>query len=455
MVLMFPRSPGIVISLPGEIDTRVLALSAAVCLLATVLLGLVPAMQASRIDLAGALKSDSAGVVGGSRRAWMRSGLVLLQVALSFILLVGSALLFKSMHAMVAANPGFSTRNVFTTSVGLVSAGYDAQRVKDFHDRLLERLQSLPGIESAAFARVTPFSYQVYTSSPIAVDGFVAEPGEQPVVDYDEVGPGYLATMGIPLVAGREFTRADKEDAPPVVIVDEAMARQYWRGQDPVGKRLQVKGRWLQVIGVARNAKYRSLIEPVKPFLYVPIRQTSVAAQNLEIRTSLPIAVLANTLIREVKALDANLAPGEVITMQEQIYRMTWSQRAAGTLLRIFTAAAILLAGIGLFGVMSYAVSQSTRELGLRLALGANGTDLLRMVMSRGLGLTLSGVAIGAVAALGLTRLMGDLLYQTSPRDPMAFAWAVIVMTIAAIAACLLPALRALRTDPLRALRDS
>src|SRR5207253_7580844 len=170
-----------------------------------------------------------------------------------------------------------------------------------------------------------------------------------------------------------------------------------------------------------------------KPFMYIPLRQTSAAAQNLEIRTSLPAEALANALIREVKALDANLAPGEVITMQEQIYRMTWSQRAAGALLRIFTAMALLLAGIGLFGVMSYAVSQSTRELGLRLALGANGSDLLRIVMSRGLVLTAGGLVLGAGAALALTHLMGDLLYKVSPRDPLAFGAALVVMMLASV----------------------
>ena len=454
MVLTFPRIPGVVVSLPGEVDLRVLALSAGVSLLATVLFGLVPALQAGRIDLAAAMKSDAAGVVGARGRAWIRSSFVLVQVALSFVLLVGSALLLKSMQSMLAASPGFSTKSVLTTSVGLVSAGYDPQRIRNFQDRLIERVQSLGGVDSAAFARVTPFTYGTYTSSPIAVDGFVAEPGEQPVVEYDEIGPGFLATMGIPLVSGREFTRADHENALPVAVVNETMAQQYWRGQDSVGKRIQVKGRWLQVVGVAKNAKYRSLIEPAKSFFYVAARQTPAAAQNLEIRTSLGPEAMANALVREVKALDANLAPSEVITMQEQIYRMTWSQRAASTLLTIFTATALLLAGIGLYGVMSYAVSQSTRELGLRLALGANGADLLRIVMGRGLGLTLAGVGIGAGAAFGLTRLMGDLLYKTNPRDPGSFATAFVVMTVSATAACLLPAFRAMRTDPVRALRD-
>jgi len=237
--------------------------------------------------------------------------------------------------------------------------------------------------------------------------------------------------------------------------VNEAMEQQYWRGQDPVGKRIQVKGRWLQIVGVAKNAKYRSLIERAMPFFYVPVRQTPAAAQNIEIRTSLGPEAMANALVREVKAIDANLAPGEVITMQEQIYRMSWSQRAAGTLLTIFTATALLLAGIGLYGVMSYAVSQSTRELGLRLALGAKASDLLAIVMKRGLGLTLAGVGIGIGAALLLTRLMGDLLYKTNPRDPESFAAAFAVMTIAALLACLVPAWRATRTDPVTALRDS
>jgi macrolide transport system ATP-binding/permease protein len=454
MVLMFPRIPGVIVNLPAEIDWRVLALSTGVCLMATLLFGLVPAAQASRIDLATAMKSESGGVVGGRGRAWIRSGLVLVQVSLSFVLLVAAGLLLKSVNTMLNTSPGFSTTGVLTTGIDLVAAGYDTQRIKNFQDQLLDRIGSMGGVQSAAFARLTPFSYGVYTSSPIAVDGFVAEPGEQPVVEYDEVGPAYLATMGIPLVSGREFTRADNETAALVAVVNETMAQQYWRSESPIGKRLQVKGRWTQVVGVAKNSKYRSLIETSKPFFYVPLRQ-SATGQNLEIRTALGPEAMANALTREVKALDANLAPREVITLGEQVYRITWSQRAAVTLIMIFGGVALLLAGIGLYGVMSYAVSQSTRELGLRMALGADASDLLRLVMSRGFALTAGGVAMGAVAALGLTRLLGDMLYRVSPRDPGAFGVALLVMAVASLAACLLPALRATRTDPIRALRDS
>jgi macrolide transport system ATP-binding/permease protein len=452
ITLLFPPRPGVVVNLPAEIDWRVLALSAGVCLTSTLLFALVPAMRASKIDLAAAMKSDSGGVVGGRGRAWFRSGLVLVQISLSFILLVGAGLLLQSLRQMQDTNPGFSTKNVLTTGVDMTSAGYDGVRIRNFQDQLTERIRSLAGVESVAWARGTPFSYRGYSTAPIAVDGYIAEPDEQPTVEYNEVGPGYLATMGIPLISGREFAASDNENAALVAMVNEAMAQQYWRGADPLGKRVQANGRWMQVVGVAKNSKYRTLLEPAKPFFYVPMRQSS-PGQNLEIRTAIAPEAMAGALVKEIKALDANLAPGEVITMREQVDRMTWTQHAAVTLLAIFGGIALLLAGVGLYGVMSYAVAQSTRELGLRMALGANGPDLLRLVVSHGFSLTLTGVAFGAAAAFGLTRLMGDLLYKVSPRDPRAFAGALVVMTIAAAAACLLPAWRAMRIDPVRALR--
>jgi predicted permease len=454
IVLLYPARPGVIVNLPAEIDWRVLALSAGVCLLSTLVFGLVPAIQASKIDLAAAMKSESGSVVGGRGKAWIRSSLVLVQVSLSFILLVGAGLLLKSLLLMQTTDPGFSTSGVLTTGVDMVSAGYDPQRIKTFQDTLLERLQSVGGVQSVAFARGTPFSYRDYSSAPIAVEGYETAPGEQPTVSYHEVGPGYLATMGIPLLSGREFTRADNETAPPVAVVNEAMAAQFWRGENPVGKRLQVKNRWLQVVGVAKNSKYRTLIETPKPFFYVAMRQDVAAGQSIEIRTPLPPSKMITVLTREVKALDPNLAPSELITMREQVDRMSWTQRAAVILLFIFGGMALALAAIGLYGVMSYAVSQSTRELGLRMALGAEASDLLRLVMSRGFALTAGGIMVGAGAALLLTRLMGDLLYKVSPRDPEAFIMAFLIMTIASLAACLLPAWRATRTDPLRALRD-
>lgn len=450
-VLMLPKRGGTAMYLPGAIDWRVLVLSIAVCLLSTLLLGLVPAIHTGKLDLTSALKAESGGVMGARRRGLAQSSLVLVQVALSFVLLVGSGLLLKSLRAVQNTSPGFSTGTI-TTWIDTKSAGYDKQRTFAFEDELQDRLQSVPGIQAAAFSRMTPFTYGVYSSAPVAADGYITAPNEQPVIEYNEVGPGYLTTMGIPLVSGREFTRADNETSLPVAIVNEPMAEQFWHGQDPVGRRIQVKGRWLQVVGVARSSKYRTLIESPHPFFYVSMRQSLLGA-GLFIRSSLPATTLAGILTREIHAIDANLSLGEMITMQEEINRSTAVQRIAVNMLGLFGSIALLLAAVGLYGVMSYTVSQSTRELGLRMALGARAANLLRMVMSRGLALTAAGIVVGAITALGLSRLLGYLLYKVSPRDPLAFAAAMIIMIIAAIAACLVPAWRATRTDPVRALR--
>jgi putative ABC transport system permease protein len=453
-LLFRPMPSGVIVNLPARMDWRVLVLSAAVCLVATVLFGLVPAWQASNVDLAGAMKAEAGGVVGGGRgKARIRSALVLVQVSLSFVLLVGIGLMVKSLRAMRDTDPGFSTTNVLVSGVDMISAGYDLPRVRAYQEQLVDRLQGLAGVESAAWVRVIPFSYRGSVAAPVAVDGFVFERGEQPSVEYNEVGPGYFATMGIPLLAGRDFTRADNETAPAVAVVNQTMAERFWRGADPVGRRLQVNGRWLQVIGVAKNSRSRSIREAPSPYFFMSLRQGSSAGQSIQIRTRLNAEAMATALAREVKALDANLAPAGTNTMREQVDVTSWTQQAAITLLTAFGAMALLLAGVGLYGVMSYAVSQSTRELGLRMALGAEGGDLLRMVMRYGIVLAMGGIAVGALVAAGTMRLLGDLLYNVSPRDPAAFASAFAVMSVAAVAACLIPALRVMRTDPVRALR--
>jgi predicted permease len=343
---------------------------------------------------------------------------------------------------------------VLFTSVDLQSAGYDAIRAKTFDDELIEWVEALPGVESAALARAVPLSYGSFSSSAIAVDGYQAPPEEQPEVEYNQVVPGYFATMGIPVLTGREFTRADNETAARVAVVNDVMAARYWRGGDPVGKRLKVKGQWLQVVGVAKVSKYRSVRENPKPFFYVPLRQDYSVGAALHIRTRMPAETIAAELAREVHTLDANLAPYELISLQEQMDRSTSPQRVAVTLLGILGGLALLLATVGLYAVMSYTISQGTREFGLRMALGAGAWTLLRQVLSRGLALTGIGVLLGIAAALGTTRLLGNLLYRVSPRDPAAFGSALVVMAVASLVACFWPAWRATRTDPARALRD-
>ncbi|HEV2196201.1 MAG TPA: ABC transporter permease [Candidatus Acidoferrum sp.] len=452
LVLLFPARGGVQMYLPGELDWRVLAVSAGICMLTTILLGVVPAMQAGKIDLAASLKMESAGVVGARGRSWVRSGLVLVQVSLSFILLVGAGLLMQSLLKIRATNPGFHARGVQFTGLGLVSAGYTPVRAQTLQDELLGRIRSLPGVESAAFSRMLPLSYVSSATAPIAVDGYTPPPEESPTVDYNEVGPDYFVTMGIPLVAGREFTLADNEKAAPAAIVNETMAQRFWNGRNPVGARLQFKGRWLQIIGIAKDSKYSSMREQPTPFFFVSLRQNSLVG-ILNIRTPLLPQSMATALAREIHALDPNVAPSELITMQEQLERSTSPQMVAVTLVGVLGGLALLLAAIGLYGVMSYAVSQSTRELGLRMALGARIPELFRMVMARGLTLTIGGIFLGAAVALGLTRLLGYLLYKVSPRDPLAFGSAFLVLTIVSLIACFLPAWRATRVDPIVALR--
>jgi predicted permease len=376
------------------------------------------------------------------------------QVSLSFVLLVGAGLLIQSLQKIRTSSPGFSTHEVLLTAVDLVSAGYDVQRAQNFQDQLLDRVKALPGVESAVFARMTPLSYGSFSSTPIAVDGFEVPLEERPTVEYNEVGPDYFATMGIPLASGREFRRADDERAALVAIVNETMAAKYWRGKNPIGQRIQVKDRWMQIVGVAKDSKYRSVRETANSFFYVSRRQNFSVGGALFIRTPLSPETVAVALAREVHALDASLSPYELITLQEQLDRSTSPQMVAVTLVSVLGALALLLAVIGLYGVMAYSVSQSTRELGLRMALGAGASNLVRLVLSRGLALMAAGVVLGAAVAVASTRLMGNLLYHVSPRDPRAFGTALAVMTVATLAACLIPAWRATRTDPAEALRD-
>ena len=453
LALFFPAE-GVALNLDAQIDLRVLTFCAAVCLVATLVFALAPAIQTARCNLVDGLKAETGGAIGGGRRrSLMRSGLILVQVSLSFVLLVGAGLLIQSLRAMSHANPGFSTREVLNASVDLFAAGYDSERGEAFQDALVDRVQALPGVQAAAFARVSPFTHRGYSAGPILVDGYYPDAEEQPSAEYDEIGPDYFRTFGIPLVAGREFTRADNEGSPSVAIINQTMAAHYWPGRNPVNQRVQVKGRWMQIIGVARDTKYRSFLEAPKALFYVPLRQNYSGQVTLHIRSRRAPETLALPLAAQVHALDPNLAVSAVSSMRSLIELSTSTQRIAVTLLAVFGGMALLLAAIGLYAVMSYVVSQSRRELALRMALGATATHLMRNVLSSGVILTLAGISVGTIAALGLTRLIAEMLYQVGPRDTVSFAAASGIVTAAGAAACLVPALRASRADPVAALR--
>jgi macrolide transport system ATP-binding/permease protein len=451
--LFFAPRGGVALSFTAFFDLRVLALSAGVGLISTLLFALVPALQASNVDLAGGLKADSRSAIGSGARSRFRSSLVMLQVSLSFILLVGAGLLFTSLQKIREASPGFRADDVLMTGLNLFAAGYDSVRSRVVEDQALERIQRISGIRSVAFARSTPFTTRPYDTGPIAVDGYVPAPDEQPTSDYNSVSPGFFSTLGIAFVSGRDFSRQDQDTTAPVAIISEAMAARYWPGTAPLGRRLQGNGRWMTVIGVVKDIKYSSLRQVPRPLYYVPLRQRPSTAVGVFMETAVPVSAIGPALVREIHALDPNLSPSELLTMREQVNRSMSPQRIGVTLLGMFGSLALVLAAVGLYGVMSYVVSQSARELGLRMALGATPAEVLRLVISRGITLTGAGIALGAATALGSTRLLGDLLYKVSPRDPVAFGAALILMALSSSAACLLPAWRAARTDPVQALR--
>jgi predicted permease len=361
--------------------------------------------------------------------------------------------LIRSFQAIRSANPGFETTGVLTTTVDAFTAGYDAPRARVFQDELIDRVRTIGGVQAADFSTSTPFSYASPATATIAVDGYVPPRDQQPTAEYNTVGPDYFAALGIAIVSGRTFTRADDEGAAPVAIVDETMAAQFWRGADPVGSRVRVKNDWRRVVGVARPIKSRNLMEAPRPYFYIPLRQNPSPTVALHLRTRLAAPALAPALVRDIHALDSNIAPGELITMQEQVERTTASQRIALTMLIVFGALALVLAAIGLYGVMAATVAQSTRQLALRMALGADASHVRRLILTRGLTLTAAGATVGIVSAWQTTRLMGYLLYRVSPRDVSTFGAAVAIVAVAALAACAAPAYRATRTDPIQVLR--
>jgi predicted permease len=457
LVIFFPSSSVLATNLSGEIDWRVAAFSIGVCVISTLMFGFIPAFQTGNIDIAGALKSETAGSLGTRRKTWMRSLMAASQVTASFVLLVGGVLLFQSLRRLSVADPGFSTDNVLTTTFDLTGMGYDPVRSKQFRDDLADRVRTMPGIESAAWVKIKPISYATFLTAPITIDEYQPRPDERPTAEYNLVSPDYFKTMGIPILSGRECTRSDTAATYPAVVVTQKLVDKYWHGVDPVGKRIQVNDKWMKVVGVAKDSKYYTLSEAPRNFFYLCVDQNPTTNMSLVFRTSHDAESLVMGLTREIHALNPDMGLQEVITMRKHIDREALaSQQIVVALLGIFGGIALLLAAVGLYGVMSYSVSQSKRELGLRMALGADAPHLFRIVMSNGLIVTIGGMVAGSIVAASLTHWIDirTFLYHVNPRDPLAFAVASAGLIIISVVACFLPAWRASRTNPVQALRD-
>lgn len=451
--LFFAPRGGITLVFAADFNWRVVLSMTAIGLGSTLIFALAPAISTTRVDLASALRAAAPGSVSGSR-GHLRTALVIVQVCLGVVLLIGAELVATSLGNMLAADPGFATSDVATAAIGLSAAGYDTAGAHRFQEELVLRLRAIGGVSSVALARSLPFSTAPYDNGPIMVDGYQAAKDERPTADYNEVTPDFFRTLGIPLLEGRDFTPTDADTSAPVAIVSHAMAERYWPNESPVGRRLQLRGTWRRVVGVVGDAKYRALTESPGMLLYAPFAQRRYTGFNLFIRiASSRTAAAAPAVVSAIHAIDPNVSPYEVLTLREQVNRSTSAQRILVTLLTLFSGVALVLATIGLYGTISYMVSQQTRELGLRMALGAAPSRLLVLVMSYGLRISMFGVLGGVAIALGTTRLLGDLLFRVAPRDPRIFATVSALMVVAAALACLAPAWRATRLDPVRALR--
>jgi predicted permease len=432
-------------------DHRVFGFTLLVSLSAGLLFGLAPAWQGTRIDLVTSLKDGTSG--GGGRKSRLRSALVVGQVAICSLLLVGSGICLRSLLNAQSIDIGFETGNRLIATLGLSSLGYSEEKGRAFYDNLIERTKNIPGVESASLTSHLPLGH-IIRAGIVNIEGHQPPPGDGGFsVNEMSVGPDYFKAMGTTVLRGREFTARDAKGAPGVVIINEEMARRFWPDRDPVGASLTMGSEKVEIVGVVKNGKYRSLGEQPRHFIYHPILQGYYARSTLVVKTSGDPASLMAAVRREIGALDPNVAPTQLGTLEEHMAFALFPARVSGVLLGVFGLLALILALVGLSGLIAYSVSQRTREIGVRMALGAGTRDVLKLVIGEGMLLTLIGMAIGLAAALGLTRFLSDLLYGVSAVDPLTFGLIALLLVGVALSACWLPARRATKIAPMVALR--
>jgi predicted permease len=457
LVTFKPPLP-IPLNLDVPLDWRVLGFTLGLALLTGILCGLAPALRASRPAVVSEIKDESAGLAGlGYRKLGLRNVLVVSQVATSTILLVGAGLFLRSLGNAQSIDPGFTLRKGVVVQVAPGLGGsYKEAEGRALYQRLLERVRALPGVRTAALAETLPLGLNIHISS-VDIEGQSKPKDERPEVDRTGAAPGYFATLGIPIVRGREFGEQDAPGTQRALIVNETAARRFWPGQDPIGRRLRFNDEepWGTVVGVARDGKYRTLGEEPRAFLYHSTFQdysgfaTLVAASDGDER-----ALLA-AVRRELNEIDPNLPIFSLKTMSEHLSIMLFPARMGAALLAAFGGLGLLLASIGLYGVVASSVARRTREVGIRMALGARREDVLGLVVREGMVLTGFGLLVGLALAFAASRLLSSLLYGITPADPVTYAAVALVLALVAFLANLLPARRATEVDPVVALRHS
>ncbi len=436
-----------------RLDWRVMAFTFLISLVTGVLFGLLPALQSSDPNLVSSLKNESA--LGGFRRSRLRNALVVAQVALSLVLLISAGLIVRSLQRAQSINPGFNPQNAVAVSFDVGLQGYDEAKGRAFQKSALERVGALNGVQSAALVNSLPLGLNFsYTTVYLEGQPFTGSSNLPMVVPFG-VSPNYFQTMNINL-RGRDFTERDKEKESRVAIVSETFVRRFLAGQDPIGKRFNFDGPtapYWEIIGIAADGKYNSLGEDPQPAVYRPLLRNYDTTTTLVARANANPQTVINAIRHEINGLDANLPLYDVKTLNEHMNVPLFPARMAALVLGSFGVLALVLAAFGVYGVMSYAVSQRTKEIGIRMALGARPRDVLQLVVGQGMWLSLIGMVIGLLAAFGLTRAMSSLLYGVSATDPLTFIGVSMLLASVALVACFVPAHRATKVDPMVALR--
>ena len=437
-----------------EADRTVLAAAFVFSLITGIVFGILPALRASSDAPGGVLKEVSHGVAGGFRQARLTSALAVAQVSLSLLLLVCAGLFIRSFVNAQQIDPGFNSHNILMASYDLFGAGYAEPRGIQFDRQLLARLETLPGVQSVMLANRTPLAFGGGSTS-VKPEGFVPPPNVSMETQVAIVSPKYFATLQLPLEQGRDFTDQDGKEGQRVIIVNQTFADRYWPGQEPIGKQVvsDLTNESFTVVGIARNAKYNQLNEAPIPFVYLPLYQVYRAGMTVNARVSGDPLRFAKSVEQALHELDPDVVVYDVTTLDLRRQLATIGVRIGGTFVGAFGLLALVLAAIGVYGVTSYTTNQRTHEIGIRLALGASRTDVLRMIVGRGILLTVVGLVIGLGLSFGVTRFLGSLLLGVSSTDALTFVGVGLLLGAVVLVACVIPARRAMRVDPNQALR--
>src|ERR1700728_229499 len=442
------------ISLNMRADRTVLLATFVIAVLTGVIFGILPALRTSNEAPVSVLKEDTGAASGGVRKARLASGLVVAQISLSLLLLVCAGLFIRSFMLAQQINPGFNSHNVLMVSYDLFTAGYSEGKGAEFDRELVAKLEALPGMQSVALANRVPLGFGG-GSTAVKPEGYVARPNESMETQVAIITPNYFQTLQIPMVKGRDFTLQDTKSSQRAVIVSEAFANRYWPNQEALGKQLNsdLTHEWFTVVGVARDSKVNGLNEKPMPFVYLPLYQVYRAQMIVTARIAGDPLAAGRSVERAVREMNGDLAVFDVTTLELREAFASFPQRVAGTFVGAFGLLALVLAAVGIYGVTAYTTRQRTHEIGIRMALGASKRDVLKLVLGHGLRLTLVGVALGLSVSFALTRYLGSLLLGVTSTDALTFSSVAILLCAVALFACFIPARRAMRVDPLVALR--